>query len=70
MEHCKEFYKKIFTKLYISYGHHPFPNEFIEKDMDTVLETWDSILGEYKEEHILKGLDNAILESPDKMPSS
>ena len=68
MKHTNELYKKIFTKLYIRYGYHPFPKEFLETGIDEVLSEWDEELGEYKEEHIMEGLKNCIMENEEKMP--
>lgn len=68
MKHSKDFYKKIFTKLYIRYGYHPFPKEFIDNGIDLVLDEWDESIGMFKEHHILKGLNKCIKYHEDRMP--
>jgi hypothetical protein len=71
MKKTKEFYKDLFTTLHLAYGYYPFPKDVVktEENKQKLFDLWDRFLGGYSDEHIKKGLDNAILQSISRIPT-
>ena len=71
MKKSREFYKELFARLHMAYGYYPFPKDIASNEESRLkfLQLWDDFLGEYKDEHIKKGLDNAILECTKRIPT-
>jgi len=70
MKKTKEFYKELFTKLYIAYGYLPYPKD-VQNDnsaKEILYKLWDDALGKYDETQIENGLNKCIANNPERMP--
>jgi len=70
MKKTKEFYKELFTKLYIAYGYLPYPKDVQNDDSakEILYKLWDDALGKYDETQIESGLAKCIDDNPERMP--